>query len=92
MPSAESVRVGLVGVRTAILPHGPAAVEITPADHAAVSRTSRKVQRLTNGPYWIPIMSGGGSYKNFDPDAEIQKGQDSNTDTSGNTIPVRRRC
>ncbi len=46
--------------------------------------------KLTNGQYWIPITSGGGSYKTFDPDAEINKVQDSNTDTGGNTRDLIR--
>jgi hypothetical protein len=44
MPSAVSVRVGLVGLVTTILPDWPAAVHLTPADQAPGSRTSRKVQ------------------------------------------------
>jgi hypothetical protein len=35
---------GVVGVRTAILPDGPAVVHLTPVDQADGSKTSRKVQ------------------------------------------------
>jgi hypothetical protein len=40
---------------------------------------------LDNGQYWICNTSGGGSYKNFDPNAEAKNVSDSDSATSGNT-------
>lgn len=45
---------------------------------------------LQNGQYWIPITANGGSYKTFDPDAEIKHIQESNTKTNGNTRDLVR--
>lgn len=45
---------------------------------------------LTSGQYWIPITANGGSYKTFDPDAEIKHINDSNGKTNNNTLDLVR--
>lgn len=42
------------------------------------------------GNYSIPITANGGSYKSFDPEAEIKKVRDSDTSTNGNTRALVR--
>lgn len=44
---------------------------------------------LTSGQYWIPITANGGSYKTFDPSAEIKHIKDSNGKTN-NTLDLVR--
>jgi hypothetical protein len=61
-----------------IVPFQSYAVELLPAF------------KLQNGRYWIPITLNGGSYKEFDPDAEIKKVQDSNDKTGNNTRDLIR--
>src|SRR5262249_2314143 len=46
--------------------------------------------KLKSGQYWIPITSNGGSYKTFDPDAELKNIQDSNDKTNNNTRDLVR--
>jgi hypothetical protein len=46
--------------------------------------------KLTNGQYWIPITTNGGSYKTFDPDAEVTRITESNIATNGNTRDIVR--
>jgi hypothetical protein len=46
--------------------------------------------KLQNGQYWIPITSDGGSYKNFDPDAELRNVKESNDKTNNNTHDLIR--
>lgn len=46
--------------------------------------------KLDNGQYWIPITTGGGSYKKFDPDAEIDHVKRSNDATGGNARDLVR--
>lgn len=45
---------------------------------------------LTSGRYCIPITTNGGSYKEFDPDAEFEAVKKSNTATSENTRELIR--
>jgi hypothetical protein len=45
---------------------------------------------LTNGRYNIPITTNGGSYKEFDPDAEYEAVKTSNTKTNENTRELIR--
>lgn len=45
---------------------------------------------LTDGKYYIPITTNGGSYKEFDPDAEYQAVADSNKKTNENTRELIR--
>lgn len=60
------------------VPFGTYAVELLPAF------------KLTSGQYWIPITTGNGSYKTFDPDAEVKHIKDSNDKTSNNTRDLVR--
>jgi hypothetical protein len=46
--------------------------------------------KLNTGQYWIPITSGGGSYKTFDPDAELKNVKESNDKTNNNTRDLIR--
>ncbi len=45
---------------------------------------------LTSGKYYIPITTNGGSYKEFDPDAEYNSVKTSNTATNENTRELIR--
>lgn len=45
---------------------------------------------LTSGRYWIPLTTNGGSYKEFDPDAEYKAVGDSNKTTNENTRDLIR--
>jgi hypothetical protein len=45
---------------------------------------------LTTGKYYIPITKNGGSYKEFDPDAEYEAVKTSNTNTKENTRELIR--
>lgn len=46
--------------------------------------------KTTGTQYMIPITTSGGSYKNFDPDAEIAKVSNSDSATKGNTRALIR--
>jgi hypothetical protein len=46
--------------------------------------------KLTNGQYWICITKDGGSYKTFDPDAEIEHVRASDQHSNGNTRALIR--
>ncbi|MFN4140292.1 SMODS domain-containing nucleotidyltransferase [Aestuariivirga sp.] len=46
--------------------------------------------KLQNGQYWIPITTGGGTYKNFDPEAESSHIQASNSKWNNNTRDLIR--
>lgn len=46
--------------------------------------------KTTAGNYWIPITTNGGSYKSFDPDAEIAKVKNSDSSTKGNARALIR--
>lgn len=46
--------------------------------------------KTTTGQYIIPITTNGGSYKNFDPDAEISKITTADSATNGNTRALVR--
>jgi hypothetical protein len=60
------------------VPFGTYAVELLP------------VFKLTNGQYWISITTGNGSYKAFDPDAEVKHIKESNDKTKNNTRDLVR--
>lgn len=45
---------------------------------------------MESGKYWIPITTNGGSYKEFDPDAEYKAVADSNKTTNENTRELIR--
>ncbi|WP_271623739.1 SMODS domain-containing nucleotidyltransferase [Bradyrhizobium sp. CCBAU 11430] len=45
---------------------------------------------LTTGKYYIPLTTNGGSYKEFDPDAEYKAVADSNKTTNENTRELIR--
>ena len=61
-----------------LVPFGTYAVELLPAF------------KLQSGQYWIPITANGGSYKTFDPDAELKNVKDSNDKTNNNTRDLIR--
>jgi hypothetical protein len=46
--------------------------------------------KLTNGQYWICITKDGGSYKTFDPSAEIEHVKQSDDRSKGNTRALIR--
>jgi hypothetical protein len=46
--------------------------------------------KLANGRYWIPLTKDGGTYKEFDPDAEVTSIKTSNDKTNGNTRDLVR--
>lgn len=48
------------------------------------------VFKLTSGQYYIAITSGGGSWKNSDPQAEFTSVRNSNTASNGNTRDLIR--
>ena len=61
-----------------LVPFATYSVELVPAFKA------------TTGQYLIPITTNGGSYKSFDPDAEIAKVMNSDSATNGNTRALIR--
>ncbi len=61
-----------------VVPFGTFSVELVPAF------------KSQTGQYIIPITTNGGSYKNFDPDAEINKLKTSDSSTNGNTRALVR--
>jgi hypothetical protein len=72
--------------RTSIRGDGP--VVIVPFQSYAVELLP--ALKLSMGQYWIPITSGSGSYKTFDPDAEFSNVKHSNTVTNNNTRDLIR--
>lgn len=46
--------------------------------------------KLTGGQYWIPITSGGGTYKIFDPEAEVKRIRDADNAAGANVRPLIR--
>jgi hypothetical protein len=61
-----------------LVPFQSYAVEILPAF------------KRSGGSYWIPITTDGGSYKDFDPDAEVSGIKASNDKTNNNTRDLVR--
>jgi Second Messenger Oligonucleotide or Dinucleotide Synthetase domain len=61
-----------------LVPFSTYAVEVAPAF------------KLQNGQYWICITRSGGTYKTFDPTAEITKVKDSDDAAKGNTRALIR--
>lgn len=61
-----------------LVPFATYAVELLPAF------------KLQSGQYWIPITTNGGSYKTFDPDAELKNIKDSTDRTNNNTRDLVR--